>query len=58
MLLELKGHSIEEKIKVLQSFDHKLSKDEKEALEDIIEEAVKAQQRREEIKMQRKEENE
>lgn len=53
ILEELKGETIEGKLKVVQSFDHKLSKDEKEALIEVLEEKIEEKKRLEETRIRR-----
>jgi hypothetical protein len=50
----LKGELLNEKAKVAQSFDRKLTEDEKMALNKVIEEKIKEKQRINELNKQRK----
>lgn len=57
MLQELKGEFVgEQKGKVAQSFDRKLTEDEKRALEKVIRERLREKQRMEELNKKRDEE--
>ena len=53
VLEELKGEVVNEKAKVAQSFDRKLTEDEKMALNKVIEERIKEKQRINELNKQR-----